>query len=223
MSVELKIAIRDDFGSLNQLKLTFSAAAMGLSTSGWVWFVVDDAGYTAVIPTFGAGTLLVRSRTMMSPGPSITLGETMELDRLGPTAPRQSRWNQPPPLSIASRLTRGPPQSVPRNSNDPPSRSIHATLMPAYPPRNMYNAKAAGLHGHDIEGDSVIGRENVANFSNIGRTIYPLFCISVYEHAWLSAGYGIWGKEEYLKKFWTVLDWKKVSDAFRKFSPSTFG
>jgi Fe-Mn family superoxide dismutase len=40
----------------------------------------------------------------------------------------------------------------------------------------------------------------------------------VHEHAWLSAGYGIWGKEEYLKRFWTVLDWKKVSDAFALFA-----
>ena len=50
-------------------------------------------------------------------------------------------------------------------------------------------------------------------FNSIGSTLYPLFCVSVHEHAWMSAGYGIWGKEEYLKRFWTVLDWKNVSES----------
>ncbi|EEB95270.1 hypothetical protein MPER_05785 [Moniliophthora perniciosa FA553] len=45
----------------------------------------------------------------------------------------------------------------------------------------------------------------------LGEKLFPLFCVSVNEHAWLSAGYGVWGKEEWLKKFWTVLDWEKVS------------
>jgi Fe-Mn family superoxide dismutase len=44
--------------------------------------------------------------------------------------------------------------------------------------------------------------------------MYPLFCLPVYEHAWMSAGFGVWGKEEWLKEFWTVLDWGKVSKAF---------
>jgi Fe-Mn family superoxide dismutase len=43
-----------------------------------------------------------------------------------------------------------------------------------------------------------------------GEIIYPLFCVPVYEHAWLSAGYGVWGKEAWLKEFWSVLDWQKV-------------
>jgi len=30
----------------------------------------------------------------------------------------------------------------------------------------------------------------------------------------MSAGYGVWGKEEYLKRFWTVLDWMKVSHVY---------
>lgn len=51
---------------------------------------------------------------------------------------------------------------------------------------------------------------------NVGEVLYPLFCISVHEHAWMAAGYGVWGKEEWLKKFWTVLDWGKVSQAYGK-------
>lgn len=37
----------------------------------------------------------------------------------------------------------------------------------------------------------------------------------------MAAGYGVWGKEEWLKQFWTVLDWAKVSDAYAKFVPDT--
>jgi superoxide dismutase, Fe-Mn family len=49
---------------------------------------------------------------------------------------------------------------------------------------------------------------------NVGKVIYPLFCVAVYEHAWMSAGFGVWGKEDWLKEFWTVLNWEKVSKAF---------
>lgn len=42
-----------------------------------------------------------------------------------------------------------------------------------------------------------------------GDKLTPLFCLSVHEHAWLH-DYGVWGKEEYLKNFWNVLDWGRV-------------
>jgi len=30
----------------------------------------------------------------------------------------------------------------------------------------------------------------------------------------MSAGYGIFGKEEWMKHFWSVLDWEKVSSDY---------
>jgi len=57
---------------------------------------------------------------------------------------------------------------------------------------------------------------NKAQAINLGQVLYPLFCVSVHEHAWMSAGYGVWGKEKWLSKFWTVLDWQKVSSAYSK-------
>lgn len=48
-----------------------------------------------------------------------------------------------------------------------------------------------------------------------GDDLTPLFCISVHEHAWMP-DYGVWGKEEYLKRFWTVLDWGKVSNLYER-------
>jgi Fe-Mn family superoxide dismutase len=51
----------------------------------------------------------------------------------------------------------------------------------------------------------------------IGHTIYPLLCISVHEHAWMAAGRGVWGKEEYLKRFWDVVDWEKVTENYDRY------
>ena len=48
-----------------------------------------------------------------------------------------------------------------------------------------------------------------------GDDLGLLMCFSVHEHAWMSAGLGVWGREEYLKRFWSVVDWRKVSDVYR--------
>ena len=61
------------------------------------------------------------------------------------------------------------------------------------------------------------------DLTTLGETLYPLFCVSVHERAWISAGFGVWGKEEWLKHFWTVLDWNKVSDAYAKWVPNKVG
>lgn len=52
-------------------------------------------------------------------------------------------------------------------------------------------------------------------FRTVGDDLSPLMCLSVHEHAWMSAGLGVWGKEEYLRRFWSVVDWRKVSDVYR--------
>lgn len=57
--------------------------------------------------------------------------------------------------------------------------------------------------------------------TQLGQAVFPLFCISVHEHAWMSAGYGVWGKEKWLKDFWSVLDWEKVSKSYHHFVHST--
>jgi Fe-Mn family superoxide dismutase len=30
----------------------------------------------------------------------------------------------------------------------------------------------------------------------------------------MSAGFGVWGKEAWIKEFWKVLDWKKISKTY---------
>lgn len=55
---------------------------MGMFTSGWVWFVTDKNGSTGVIPTFGPGTLLVRSRSYMGHRSNFTYdSDLLQFDR----------------------------------------------------------------------------------------------------------------------------------------------
>jgi len=189
---------------LEQLKSTVSAAAMGMSSSGWIWVAVDGRATMGVIPTFGAGTLLVRSRTKVLQSVDPVLGENYPT----PTTP-----TTPPPQPTPSSTALGP--NTPLTSA---TRGFHTSARV-----QSYGGKAVGLYGRDADGEAFDGEVPMADFGKIGTHLYPLFCLSVHEHAWLTAGYGIWGKEEYLKRFWTVLDWKKVSDAYTLFAPRRTG
>lgn len=199
----LGVAIRQDFGSLEQLKSTVSAAAMGMSSSGWIWVAVDGRATMGVIPTFGAGTLLVKSRRRVLGTGDIVLGENYPTPEKSPTSPRST--------APGTSFGHGAPQ---------PTRGFHTSARV----ESIFGGeKPVGLYGRDMEGEAFDGEVPTADFDKIGTHLYPLFCLSVHEHAWLTAGYGIWGKEEYLKRFWTALDWKKVSDAFHNFAPRRTG
>jgi len=65
------------------------------------------------------------------------------------------------------------------------------------------------------------GKGEAPKVSNVADCLYPLFCLPTYEHAWLSAGFGVWGKEDWLKEFWTVLDWEKISKTYADIAVKT--
>ncbi|KAJ3861863.1 Manganese/iron superoxide dismutase [Lentinula novae-zelandiae] len=163
LSPTLAQEIRTQHGSLAQLKSSFSAAATGLFTSGYVWFVTDAAGNTGVVPTFGPGSVLVRSQ--------ITLSHPTAFDLLTSSPPSSP---SPSPISAS-----------PSHTSRPRSTTRSQSLL--------------------------------LTSSSAGDTLYPLFCLSVHEHAWLSAGYGVWGKEQWVRAFWDVVDWGKVSRAYEYF------
>lgn len=176
---------------------------MGMSSSGWIWVAVDGRATMGVIPTFGPGTILVRSR-----GRVLRTGDTV----LGESYPTPSK--RPPSHQSTS------PSATSGTSATQPTRSFHTSARA----QSIYGSeKPVGLYGRDTDGEAFEGEVPTADFDKVGTHLFPLFCLSVHEHAWLTAGYGIWGKEEYLKRFWTVLDWKKVSDAFLDFAPRRTG
>ncbi|KDN50037.1 hypothetical protein RSAG8_01373, partial [Rhizoctonia solani AG-8 WAC10335] len=199
ISASLMQKIKYDFGSLTHLKSTMSAAALGMSSSGWVWLVQDANGLLGVVPTFGAGTVLVRNRMHRSPLFTTLVGETID-----PRLPPESSASSPPPPTTSpfsgSTIPRTPQNTIDK-SRIPPVREY--ANGPGQPQGPSYSSG-------DIN-NNILNQAYITDFTKIGDVLNPLFCISVHEHAWLSSGYGVWGKEPYLQKFWTVLDWEKVS------------
>ncbi|KAJ7781623.1 manganese superoxide dismutase [Mycena metata] len=224
MSDSLDRRITTDHGGLEQFKSTFSAAAMGMFTSGWIWFVTDKSGSTTILPTLGPGTLLVRSRTYMAdlvPNSTLYWPDMMpsplawdrDLKYVGKYLQdwgMDGRGNVPLPLNLKKLdkiLSTEPPSPPPptMGSNAPlQSRFMHTSARQStdwnVSPSSVYEQPAAV--------------QTTAAALNYGEVLYPLFCISVQEHAWLTAGYGVWGKEAWLREFWNVLNWRLVSDRY---------
>jgi len=172
-------------------------------SSGWVWFVTDTGGELGVLPTFGPSTLLVRSRENMNYANGRVLGEedVEDLTQSSLRTPSSSPFSKTPPPSL---MPSSPSLGSSRPTIPPSNRSIHSitdtTPSSIYDFPNLTDAAAPNTTSDRLQ--------------KVGNVIYPLFCVPVYEHAWMSAGFGVWGKEDWLKEFWTVLDWEKVSKAY---------
>lgn len=78
------------------------------------------------------------------------------------------------------------------------------------------------LSGADFAG-APFGGWDTERWRGKDDDIFPLLCISVQEHAWMAGGYGVWGKEEYLRRYWSVVDWGKVSETFRHWGSLSVG
>lgn len=220
-------------------------------TNGWIWFVTDSNGNTGVIPTFGPGTLLIRSRTYMAHSKELVLGPDLkQWDRGNPYLVTEKGERQgeglydvdpndppvdpddlvahspPPPPPAQSPTAQSPPPGVGPQS---PVSGVAGASTPSAPskllPRFMHSSARSSFELESFTPTSLYDGEPASRkdpktkteMLNIGEVLYPLFCVSVHEHAWMSAGYGVWGKEEWLKNFWTVLDWAKVSESYGKF------
>lgn len=59
---QLKDALERNFGSIGAFKLAFSSAAYGMSGSGYVWLAMDKDEVMSIVPTYGAGTILIQNR-----------------------------------------------------------------------------------------------------------------------------------------------------------------
>ncbi len=200
--------VKHHFGSLEQLKSNFSSTALGMFGPGWVWLVCDETANLAVYPTFGTGTLLIRSKKDVYEDKKIPIPVIgSEPPYIAPTTPHDLN---PKPTSPASGLSHRPNPLHPST----PSRLFSSSSAPLSP---------LSVTAKSLDNAGVPSAEGYVPPSKIGRTLFPLLCVSVHEHAWLSAGYGVWGKEEYMKRFWSVVDWKQVSAHFKKFAPSTRG
>ncbi|KAG2013454.1 hypothetical protein CC2G_010367 [Coprinopsis cinerea AmutBmut pab1-1] len=210
ISVDLLRAIEEEYGSLRQLKSSISAAALGMFSNGWVWFVTDANGSTGILPTFGPGTLLVRSRTYMGSEKGLVLGDKLIVGGvsgdLPPTtsSPAGSATVKPQPPGTGS-------TSPLSGANFPNTPRAPDALGPRFSSTRAWNTEPRQGIFSMSETAAPLKKPTILT---VGEEIYPLFCIPVYEHNWMSAGYGVWGKEDWLKEFWSVVNWAKVSKSY---------
>lgn len=195
-----------------------------MASSGWIWLVMDVGRRLAIVPTYGSGTILARSRQQTLP------------DYLAPSIERQH----------LSKRTHGGGSSVSSAPGTPSQRLnavrsasplFPATSTSAPPPFDpsgqvrqfgVLNRLRNTVGNPENEDSILFGADGqVASSSpptsnkqpvhpmtagsvyHHGDRLTPLFCVSVHEHAWLQ-DYGVWGKEEYLTRFWDSLHWGRV-------------
>jgi len=136
--------IYESFDDLEGLKSYMSAAALGMTGSGWVWLVVDmTIRSLAVVATYGPGSMLVRSRqhrhpngvneTDLLPQAFLVLGEKEFVPGTSRSASTKHIGGiDPPPASPAS----GVAHRVPRVHPHPQYRRFSTSLQ-AYHPLNL--------------------------------------------------------------------------------------
>lgn len=185
-------------------------------STGYVWFVTDKHGNLGVVATYGAGTLLTRSRLQDESPLEIKFSSSSSQARSDPSAPLSASS----PTSPASGLSHPPPPMHPSS----PSRALHTSALRQ---NDDVTVRPKTLWGNNASRSPpefrALPDSNTTNFKTLGEVLFPLFCVSVHEHNWVASGYGVWGKERYMANFWTCLDWSKVSDAYERFVPDTYG
>ncbi|KAG2029625.1 Manganese/iron superoxide dismutase [Suillus americanus] len=202
-------SIRDQFGSFPHFINNFSSAARGMSGSGYIWLITDAVGNLAIQPTFAAGTLLVRSRscTENPAGRHEVLHEGRFCD--GPQPTQLNTGLGSTPTSPTSGMSKSP-----------------ASLHPSAPVRTLHSSSCSHLDGarsfYDNEPTDRALDPSARSLRNLGEKIYPLFCVSIHEHCWL-LDHGVWGKEKYMKEFWSVLNWETVNERYLTFTNTKFG
>ncbi|EPQ59507.1 hypothetical protein GLOTRDRAFT_114188 [Gloeophyllum trabeum ATCC 11539] len=222
INADLLRRINRQIGSLTQLKSIVSAHALGMFSSGWVWLVADQSGALGAISTFGTGTLLVRSRHQMGgEDDRIVLGTVLDRFSQKQTSSRPS--GEPNVSSPASTSTApASPTSGVSSSSSPLNPPMHTRSLHTSVTRSQESFPTPAGLLDSVAAYASIGDEPRVSYNRapqdlddrLGETLYPLFCVSVHERSWMSGGYGVWGKEEYMKRFWSVLNWKKVSERY---------
>lgn len=174
----------------------FSAHVWGLhpSSGAYVWIATDRAGNIGVLGTYAGGTLLVhqrrQTRDTLYAGDRV-LGESLPTPKTNAEAAGEKGSTEEAPVTPAGPLyttVARPPRSKGSKSSFSPSV---AGLLPS------------------------VG--SVSNEAAIGKEVFPLACISLHPHCYL-ADYGVWGREEYVRRWWGAVDWAKVEENYSKFT-----
>lgn len=193
----LSDAIAAEFGSLLGLQHAFSSAAMGMMGSGWIWLVADGAGTLGLVGTYGAGTVLVQNRQQRGEFEAVigTKESDEEVETTYTTEIEHDKHGRQVRLSDGR-------------------RSLHTSAL-TLAPGDRLTGSPSGAYGYGATAVSRPGRGRRNNDVVIAADLFPLLCLSVHEHAWLT-DYGVWGKEAYATNLWQVVDWEALEKTYEQ-------
>ncbi|POW05856.1 hypothetical protein PSTT_09430 [Puccinia striiformis] len=242
----LATAIDETYGSMTQFISYFSNAAMGMSSSGYIWLVCDQDGTLGICATYGAGTILVQNREQRGDWPLAIKSPQIGLDASGRPIPKQQQQQQQQQNSAIGSGQEIPPFSPDHHHHSPQGnsnlRSFSTTSsveqIPIDPLKTTEKVVAnkpivsfadslfasptpappsPTKQSTSLPINRAITRKNT-NPAEKFNHLHPLLNLPVSERAYL-IDHGVWGKDNYLKQFWKFVDWNHVHNSFVKFAP----
>jgi len=222
--------LEQNYGSLSQFKQAFQASALGMTGSGWLWLVMDDKGLLGIVGTYGAGTVLVQARQQRGdfselPQQTTLTDQSIENMKKSSQDGRSTSRTQPANPSSDSLLQTGDHRSALDNLLEKAAQGTREpSLNPALKLADLGKQPSSTPSSSSTKDNllnQALGKSSFSSSSfKTETTFHPLFALSIHEHAWIQ-DYGIWGKEEYVKNFWKVLDWEKVGSVYTKLVPKS--
>ncbi|GAA5983569.1 hypothetical protein JCM11641_007287 [Rhodosporidiobolus odoratus] len=200
-SLSQQLSQTSTLGSFPALISHFSAHVSGLhpSSGAYVWLVTDPSGNLGVVGTYAGGTVLVKERGQMGYGSYggkhlRVLGEEVEVVE-----------------SAEGEASEGAEGSAPAAASAP--------WTTVQSPRKPNKAGADFLSEGSLSASNVLNSHVYAHHAQdqIGKQLHPLVALSTHPHCYLE-DYGLWGRDEYVKRWWGAVDWKKVEEAYEAFT-----
>lgn len=169
--------------------------------------MTDPSGNLGVVGTYAGGTVLVKERAQTGFGSYAgkdlrVLGEQVEV------VPEAEQQQQEAAAAVAE-------------AAEAPSSSWQ-TVTPARPQQQQATSSELNGGGLDVSSSaheimSASRPSAAALAASVGATLHPLACISVHPHCYLE-DYGLWGRDEYVRKWWSAVDWSRVEQAYDAFT-----
>ncbi|GJN90532.1 hypothetical protein Rhopal_003543-T1 [Rhodotorula paludigena] len=209
-----KLATIPSLGSFPALVSHLSAHVAGLhpSSGAYVWLVTDPSGNLGVVGTYAGGTVLVKERYQMGYG--AYAGKDLKV--LGEEVP--AAVDAGAEGAGAAGAGGGAPQG---QQQDKKPESAWQTVSPQQKQRGAAAAADASLLSEGtLSASAIYSSVTPHAAARIGQSLHPLACISTHPHCYL-ADYGLWGRDEYVKKWWGAVDWAKIEDAYDGFRRNT--
>merc|ERR1711939_288465 len=74
-------------------------------------------------------------------------------------------------------------------------------------------------NGEDSYERNILGRtqrwlQQGSSSEGATNALQPLLCVCAHPHTYMT-DYGVWGREEYVQRWWTRVDWDKVEEAYK--------